>query len=192
MDTTKPSIIRWMLLLLFLCLPRRAEFFTIEKSYGQNHNEDLLVAKSTGFQLGQFKFDDAVHRFTNASSILSVVASCVEHQFAEFAVLKFLSVKNLNLVEAAAVSIADTNSEALSHVLNGCTPTWKGFDNGMKELLYHVSMVLSRSPLPCLLPSSLFCSRTSIHPSILPSPLSLALLFSPVSLRLCGRGTFTR
>ena len=135
-----------MLLLLIYSLLHHAEAFTIEKSYGndgQSHFRDVRLANWDGFKIGQFMFVEAAHRFNNASAILPIVASCVEQNFAEFAVLKFLSVKNLNLVEAAAVSIADTNSESLSHVQNGCTPTGKGFDNGMKELLYHVSMVLN-------------------------------------------------
>ena len=181
--TAQRHIISRILPLLIYGLLRCAESFTIEKSHrrydGQNRYRDVLLANWDGFKLGQFMFVEAVHRFANASSILPVVAACVEQTFAEFAVLKFLSVKNLNLVEAAAISIADTNSESLSHVLNGCTPAGKGFDNGMKELLYHVSMVVNHSPV-----------RAYFHLHSLLTHTYTFLNFLPFILRRpFGRGT---
>ena len=129
-----------ILLVCILCLIHfpGSQNFTIESGDRDDHYGGLR----DGFLFGHFAFPEATSNYTTLASIESVVFNCLDKGSAQYAMLKFFSVLNLNLVDVAALTPAFPRDEQISHILNGCTPLGKTFGNGMKELLYHVALAV--------------------------------------------------
>ena len=129
-----------VLLVCILCLIHfpGSQNFTIERSDRDDHYGGL----HDGFLFGHFAFPEATSNYTTLAAIESVVFNCLDKGSAQYAMLKFFSVLNLNLVDVAALTPAFPRDEQISHILNGCTPLGKTFGNGMKELLYHVALAV--------------------------------------------------
>ena len=122
-----------ILLVCILCLSHLpgSRNFTIESSDRDDHYGGLR----DGFLFGHFAFPEAASNFTTLAAIEPVLMACLDRVSAQYAMLKFFSVLNLNLVEVAALTSAFPRDEKISHILNGCTPLGKTFGNGEKELL---------------------------------------------------------
>ena len=118
-----------ILLVCILCLIHLpgSRNFTIENSNRDDHYGGLR----DGFLFGQFAFPEAASNYTTLAAIQPVVFGCLDRVSAQYAMLKFFSVLNLNLVDVAALTPAFPRDEQISHILNGCTPNGKTFGNGM-------------------------------------------------------------